>query len=63
MPTLGLIARVGVDVGAVEDLVETGELCTEELDLILDAELVIGTELDDLELVAAEVSLYSSNLC
>lgn len=51
------MARVGVDVGAVEDLEDT-----DELDRTVDAELVERTELDDLELVAAEVSLYNSNL-
>lgn len=49
------MARVGLEVGAVEDRDDT-----DELDRTLVAELVDWTELDDLELVAADVSLYNS---
>ena len=51
------MARVGVEVGAVEDRDDT-----DELGRTLVAELVDWTELDDLELVAADVSLYNSRL-
>lgn len=51
------MARVGVEVGAVEDSDDT-----DELGRTLVAELVDWPELDDLELVAADVSLYNSRL-